>query len=421
MKTKNFLYAISYGLVRIALYPFSLLSYSSIHKIGAKMGPVLFLLIPKYRKRTLSNLALARDIRADEEKLIKLAEESIGNLLITALEYGKLSAEKNIHSLVTCLNPSDAAAILRKGKGVIFFCGHQANWELFFLEGTSRMPGTAIGQPVKNSFLYNWILSVREKFGGEIFLPKEAVKEGLRALKQGKFLGIVGDQGMPESNFSSDFLGRKARTSTLPAVLSYRTGCPVITATMERKAGKYEITYSDPVLPNLSEPSEREVPRIMTEALYSLQESIKKNPGQWLWQHNRWKQQVRGRIKKPYLQDAVLVILPKEKTAWSALTKDLSAFREIYPSEFLAFFTPFPLTKDFAAEEYLYSDYDSVKTRDYRFKLVFNFTEEKSLETHFLRLAAFATTNLKQLRKETGLSDTASLSELLKKALLHAG
>jgi hypothetical protein len=62
-----------------------------------------------------------------------------------------------------------------------------------------------------------------------------------------------------------------------------------------------------------------------------------------------------------------------------------------------------------------------MKVKDYRFKLVFNFTEDQSLESHFLRLAAFKAVNLEKLKKEADLPNDASLSDILKKVLLHAG
>ncbi|MBS0628453.1 MAG: hypothetical protein JSS09_09625, partial [Verrucomicrobia bacterium] len=346
MEFKNLTYHLCYGALRCALYPFSLLPYKALHFLGRKIGVVLFYLYPKYRKRTLSNLSLASDLCLQEKDLHRLAKESLGNLLTTCLEYSKLSSEKKIHALVTCDNPFVAQKMIDEGKGVIFLCGHQANWELFFLEGTSRMPGVAIGQPIKNTPLYDWILSIREKFGGKIVLPKQAVKEGLRALKQGKFLGVVGDQGMPGSGFCAPFLGRPAFTSPLPALLSYRSNSPLITATMIRKEGKYVIHYSEPLFPNLNEPMETEVPRLLKQALYPLELSIKENPAQWLWQHNRWKQQLLGRVKKIYRQDAIAIILPKNKELWKKLCSELTIFRDIYPTELLCFFTPFPILQN---------------------------------------------------------------------------
>ena len=99
--------------------------------------------------------------------------------MITFLEYPKLAREKNISRIATCDNPETALQLLSSDSGVIFFCGHQANWELFFLEGTSRMNGVAIGRPIKNTYLYNWVQDLRQKFGGKIVAPKNALKEGL--------------------------------------------------------------------------------------------------------------------------------------------------------------------------------------------------------------------------------------------------
>ncbi|MBM3199261.1 MAG: hypothetical protein FJZ58_08455, partial [Chlamydiae bacterium] len=349
-----------------------------------------------------------------EEDLIRLAKLSLGNLVITCLEYGKLRKECNLASLVTCLNPQEADTLRSHGKSLIFLCAHQANWELFFLEGTSRMPGVAIGQPIQNRKLYQWILSIRQKYQGKIVLPKEAVKEGLRALKQGKFFGIVGDQGMPGSGFSSSFLGREAWTSPLPALLAYRSGTPLLTATMVRKLGCYEITYSTPLWPDTTKPLEEEIPRLMKEALRPIEESIKQYPEQWLWSHNRWKQQPPGRLKRSYRFDAIAVVLPQEEKAWCDLSSHLEIFRILYPTELLVFFTPRSIQNLVQAEEQLYAGKLCVK--DFRPKLVLNFSDNQGLAKQFP--SAFRIVTKKTLCKETGLELDTSISLILKEAAL---
>lgn len=417
MKKQKILYFLSFCLLRGVLFPFRWLPYRALHSFGYFIGKALYHLIPSYKKRSLSNLLLAKDLHLSDKEAIKIAKESIGSLLITTLEYSKLSKERNIHRVATCENPEVADAILSKGKGLIFFCGHQANWELFFLEGTSRMEGVAIGQAIKNTYLYNWVLKVREKFGGKIVLPNGAIKEGLRALKKGKFLGIVGDQGMPETGFSSPFLGREAFTSPLPALLAYKCQVPIITATMKRANGKYLIRYSDPIYPDQEKSMDEEVQRMMKKALGYLEKSIKETPGQWLWQHNRWKQQLLGKLKKKYRQDAIAIFLPKEKEAFVSLVKELAIFRELYPTEVLYLFTPHSLT--FSSFQVVpYKEEKELLDYKFLFKLVFNFTGNSKLSPLFLKGSAIEVADLTSLRKES--QKNTSFKDTLTGAICHA-
>lgn len=343
-------------------------------------------LVPRYRKRALSNLSLAFPSMPEAE-LKALAKASCFNLFIVALEYFRFAFTRHLEKIVICQNPQVATDILAKGQGLIFFVGHQANWEVLFLDGSRRMPGVAIGRPIKNKLLYKWIVSIRERFGGKIITPKGALKEGLRALKQGKFLGIVGDQGMPESPFSSLFFGLRAYTSPAPAMLSYRTNAPLIVATIERRSSKYLIHYSDPIYPNPSLPMEEEVDRMMKEALTLLEVSIAHRPHEWLWQHNRWKQESASLVYYRYRHDSILIVTED--------SLDLSLFRELYPRAFITLLTHKEHPSFLEGAEIIpYSSKEELFRNDYRFKLIFNLTPHTAIARHYLNKAAFEALNL---------------------------
>lgn len=414
---------ISYLLIRLLTLPMMFFPYSWIHALGNRLGSVAYYLMPKFRKRALSNLSLAQGLRLSKKEIIQTAKEAFQNLMITCLEYSKFSREKEIHRVASCVNPEAADDFMKRGKGVIFFCGHQANWEILFLEGTSRMPGVAIGRPIKNQYLYRWILSIRQKYGGKIITPKNAAFEGLKALRRGAFLGIVGDQGMPDSGFSSKFLGRLAWTSPLPAILSFRTQTPLIVATTKRRSGHYYITYSDPILPDIAEPMEKEIERMMKRALEILEDSIKKTPGQWLWQHNRWKQQTLDKIKKPFRYDAIGILLPEDPETLKLILPQLGVFREIYPTEYIQIHVPKnyqELCRLPDAEILPYNNSEELFKRDYRLKLVFNLTNYKKLRAHYLRLSALEVFDFSDLKKQAHMDQIAPFSQLIKQAVLRA-
>lgn len=391
------------------------LPYALIEWIGNRLGLLLYHAFPKFRKRALSNLSLATKLNLNEEELVSIAKKSLQSLCITFLQYPKIRKEKNMDHLVTCVNPRIAETLIQEGKGIVFLCAHQANWELFFLEGCLRMPGVAIGRPIKNTSLYDYVVSIRERFGGQIIPPKQALKEGLRALKQGKFLGIVGDQGMPESPFSSVFLGRKAYTTTAPALLAYKTGSALIVATMKRENGRYFITYSDPLFPNLDTPLKEDVDRLMEKSLTILENSIIEKPEEWMWIHNRFKQETANHVFYRYRQDSILFILKSFDQI------DFNLVRKLYPKAFITVYVENkpPAANELGIEVICIGSRDSLK-RDYRFKLVFNFTEKPKINRYFKKLAALDvidTYKLNQLLKARQISKKSTLTHDLVSAI----
>src|SRR6267154_2564547 len=134
---------LSFILILVLTWPIRWLPYSAIHRLGAFLGTCAYYFIPKFRKRSLSNLSLASSLKLTEHQIKELAKASLRNLMITCLEYAKFASEKEIHRIATCVNPEIADRLMKDNKPVIFFCGHQSNWEVLFLEGTRRMPGVA--------------------------------------------------------------------------------------------------------------------------------------------------------------------------------------------------------------------------------------------------------------------------------------
>ncbi len=182
--------------------------------------------------------------------------------------------------------------------------------------------------------------------------------------------------------------------------------------------GSTGIHYSDPIWPDKEAPSEQEVDRLMKASLALLEEKISAEPGQWLWSHNRWKQQTPEKLKKAYRHESILIVLPREEEELEKLLPHLGVFREIYPREFITVYAPEGVAervqiKD--AEVVPYAQDEELFKRDLRFKLVFNLTQVEGLERHFLNLAAFHAVSLKELQRGSG-----SFAEALKRTTLRA-
>ncbi|MDN3504066.1 MAG: hypothetical protein P0S95_00645 [Rhabdochlamydiaceae bacterium] len=373
----------------------SFLPYSLLHKLGNGIGKLLYHMVPKFRKRTLSNLSLAKSLNLSELQKATVAKESFSNLVINCLEYAKLKRDRKLHKRLICENPELAARLIKSGQGVIFFCAHQANFEALFLEGTSRMPGVAVGNQFKNRYLTQWITSIRERFGGKILTQDEVIKEGMRALKKGKFLGLVGDQSLPSGGYYAPFLGTGAWTSPAPAMLSYKMKCPLIFASIRREKGKYYIHYSEPVWPNREKPMKEEINRLMQSMIEPLEKSIAQNPGQWMWQHNKWKQETPENVYYQFRHETILIILPKGNKFDSLLPM----FEKIYPNAFLTLQLPTAKKLPFSGETIYYENQSDLFQTDTQTKLVFNFSGNDQLKRHYLKQTAFEVVDLADLER----------------------
>jgi KDO2-lipid IV(A) lauroyltransferase len=370
-----------YYILKTFLTVLSWFGLKGLYLFARLLSPIAYRLIPKYRKRALSNLKLAKDLNLSNTSIEIIAKKSLFHLLLTALEYGFLYSATLIQGFCRCKNSKVTDQLLDKQQGIVFFCGHQSNWELLFLDATSRHMGVCIGKPIKNLKLYKYILAIREKFKGKVIQPKEAYKSCFKALKHGHLVGIVGDQGMPESPFKYNCLGRQAYMTTLPSLLSLRAEAPLFVATIIRHFGSYEITYTGPIAPE-----SQDIHELTLKSLEVLDEAIKKHPEQYMWQHNRWKISYHSYIPKRYRQDAIACILGMQ-------TQHLEEFKKLkdtYQGAYFIVFKPKELELTINAEEvYNYESLDDCFIKHYGPKLIFDLIGIEGLEKHFKKQALF--------------------------------
>ena len=84
----------------------------------------------------------------------------------------------------------------------------------------------------------------------------------------------------------SKFFNDLAFTTTIPAQFIKKFNCKVVPVYIERKEDiNFKLTVLQPL-----QYSDSETLESITESLNGiLEKMILKNPGQWIWSHNRWK------------------------------------------------------------------------------------------------------------------------------------
>ena len=274
--------------------------YASLRRIPFRYSLILagilrFLAqhILRYRKNViLDNLRLSFPEKTVEElhPLIKEIYKNFAYLWVEILQSGRLDQDF-IKKNFTLHNWEIVEDALAEGKGLLLLTGHLSNFEWPVHYCMLNLDGVyAIMKRLSNPRINKLIMGIRESTGGKMILTKQAIKHGLRVLKQGDCLVVVTDQDAGKTGVFVNFLGRPASTATGAAIFHLKTKAPIVfVAGIRKKYGVFDIYFEripDYQHENFSDKSIREITKLHTAVL---EKWIKRYPEQYLWTHKRWK------------------------------------------------------------------------------------------------------------------------------------
>ncbi|NQU43653.1 lysophospholipid acyltransferase family protein [bacterium] len=176
----------------------------------------------------------------------------------------------------------------------ICVAGHLGNWELevawFSLVEQSRI--SAVAKPLHNPLVERMVYYSRRARGLEIVHTRNTLRQGLRALHEGKVLAFLADQDARRRGVFVPFFGHLASTYREPASFACRLNIPLALFTCVRRAdGFYRIRVYPPLYPDPLADRREEVCRLTRLHVEQLEEAIREHPEQYFWFHRRWKTQ----------------------------------------------------------------------------------------------------------------------------------
>ena len=135
------------------------------------------------------------------------------------------------------------------------------------------------------------MVSIRKKFICKNQIKKgiSGTKEVIDHLKNNVSIALMVDQRLGESE-RYPFFKKDAHTTTLPAQLALKFKCKIIPIYLERdEDNKFKMEVLDPI--NLKKNDQTEMDKNMSTIKINqvIENMIKRNPGQWIWTHGRWK------------------------------------------------------------------------------------------------------------------------------------
>ena len=228
--------------------------------------------------------------KAEREAIIVEMWDNLGR---TVAEYAHLDAFRigGENPRVEFVNRDLIEQAKASGKGVIFFSGHLANWEIMPVTTPELgLQGALVYRPVNNPYVDRWTSRQRTDNG-----PSEAISKGAQGtrriftlLRGGKGIFILVDQKTNEG-IPAQFFGRMAMTTPAPAVLALRLGAVLMMITNERLNGAhFRVTAHEPIAFTPTGDHDRDVLALTQKINDGLEAVIRQRPSQWLWIHRRW-------------------------------------------------------------------------------------------------------------------------------------
>jgi KDO2-lipid IV(A) lauroyltransferase len=285
-----------------------LLSWETACRIGARLGAAGYKPLG-IRKDVVEKQIAGAFPEKSHEEVQRIARASFEHLGRTAIETALLprQGDRAILKLVEQVDGWEHVERARsEGKGMIFVAGHHGNWELLGGYIAARgIPFEVIARGMGNPLFGDYINEIRTSLGMIVMHDSEAVKRTPRALRAGRAVGFLSDQGVKGlASTYVTFLGRPAKTPRGAAVFALRFNAPVFFVDGIRLPnGKYRVII-EPVEVALTGDREKDVDAIVIRFTELLEKWVRKVPEQYFWQHRRWRRQPED--TPPELRDPTL-------------------------------------------------------------------------------------------------------------------
>ena len=267
-----------------------------VARLGRAGGALAYWLDGRHRRVALAGLTLAFGAEKTPAEIRELAKENfrrIGENYAAAIKTASMSmAELRPHLEFVC-----GPELLQVPSGVkprshVVAIGHFGNFELYarWPELCPAYESATTYRGLKQESLSRLMQQLREGSGCRFF-ERRTEGAALRTFmnRPGVMLGLLADQHSGNGE-RLPFFGRECSCSTAPAIFALRYRCVLRTGICYRVGLAKWRVEAGPEIPTHENGLPRSVADITLDINRAFEAAIRRDPANWFWVHNRWKQ-----------------------------------------------------------------------------------------------------------------------------------
>ncbi|NLK62553.1 MAG: lysophospholipid acyltransferase family protein [Fusobacteria bacterium] len=251
------------------------------------LGIIAYYTVKKRRDITKKNIKLAFP-ELSKKEINEISKKSYINITTAFFEVFWLDDLK-----ANIINLESIERGFKKGKGIILISMHYGNWEYgAYKLADIGLKFSGVARKLKNPYVNDYIDKLRSKNGLKIIPKGNGNKQIIRALLKNEILGLISDQYSRDVEVK--FFGELTGAVEGPARLAKRYGSTIVTAYAQRiNNEQFDFYISDEIIPEDIEDTEEFIKVNTQKMIENMEEIIKKDPTQWMWQHKRWKKTIK--------------------------------------------------------------------------------------------------------------------------------
>ena len=264
---------------------------NSAYRLFEKLGKTLYNRDGKAVQRLRLNLGVVSPASSavELEVLVVKGISSYFRYWCDTFRFPGWSVEK-IRNTVKVTNEHLLKDPVAAGTGVIVALPHSGNWDhagaYFCAQG---IPLVTVAERLKPEILFQKFLRYREAIGMEVLaLDSNTLPTLSNRLNEGKLIALVADRDFSKSGVEVDFFSKKAKMPIGPAVLSLRTGAPLITAQVSYNPNGIQIDFLGPLTPRIEGSLEERAKDLVQQCAENFERGISKHPEDWHMLQRIW-------------------------------------------------------------------------------------------------------------------------------------